>query len=59
MQDCFILPGPPNFRMSLQKLHSAQSLRVHGSHRLHRTLRRRMLAGVTPGLDLEHPGGRG
>lgn len=41
MQDCFILPGPPNFFMSLQKWHSPHSVRRHASHLRHRVLRRR------------------
>lgn len=41
MQDCFILPGPPNFFMSLQKWHSPHSVRRHASHLRHRVLLRR------------------
>ena len=44
---CFMRPGPPNLRMSLQRLHSPQSWRVHASHALQRTRRRR--PGTPPG----------
>lgn len=46
MQDCFILPGPPNFFMSLQKWHSPHSVRRHASHLRHRVLLRRAPAVV-------------
>ena len=39
MHVCFMRPGPPNFFMSLQKLHSPHSVLVHGSQRLHLVLR--------------------
>lgn len=38
---CFSLPGPPNFFISLQKLHSPHSGLRHASQRLQRTRRRR------------------
>lgn len=46
MQDCFILPGPPNFFMSLQKWHSPHSVRRQASHLRHRVLLRRAPAVV-------------
>lgn len=51
---CFSLPGPPNFFISRQKLHSPHSGRRHASQRLHRTRRRRS-------TDIEEAGfvGRG
>ena len=45
-QDCFILPGPPNFFISLQVLHSPQSSRWQFSHWPHR-VRRRLIPGPT------------
>ena len=45
-QDCFILPGPPNFFISLQVLHSPQSSRWQFSHCPHR-VRRRLIPGPT------------
>jgi hypothetical protein len=41
IHDCLSTPGPPNFFMSLQYLHSSQSSRVHASHARHLTRRRR------------------
>lgn len=35
LQVCFARPGPPNFTISKQKLHSPQSLRWQASHFLH------------------------
>lgn len=34
-QVCLSFPGPPNFFMSLQKLHSPHSGLIQASHRLH------------------------
>ena len=42
-QVCFMRPGPPNLRMSLQKVHSPHSERVQGSHFLQRVRRRRIV----------------
>lgn len=42
MQDCFILPGPPNFFISLQKWHSPQSDCWQFSHLRHLVLRLRV-----------------
>lgn len=45
-QDCFILPAPPNFFISLQVRHSPQSSRLQFSHCPHR-VRRRLIPGPT------------
>ena len=45
-QDCFILPAPPNFFISLQVRHSPQSSRRQFSHCPHR-VRRRLIPGPT------------
>lgn len=45
-QDCFILPAPPNFFISLQVRHSPQSSRWQFSHCPHR-VRRRLIPGPT------------
>lgn len=52
-QDCFILPGPPNFFMSLHVLHSPQSSRWQFSHWPH-LVRRLRTPGPTlvPNLDI-------
>jgi hypothetical protein len=43
---CFMRCGPPYFFKSRQNTHSRQSGRVHGSHFLQRTLRRRLAPGA-------------
>jgi hypothetical protein len=59
-QVCFMRPGPPNLRMSLQNTHSPHSVRVQGSHFLQRVRRRRIVEeeALDPAEPLGALGGR-